>query len=141
MPKQYTVNGMVRLVNSLITGALRLGISLGSTYLLTVRGRRSGQLHTTPVTLIEHGAERWLVAPYGAVAWVHNARAARKVVLTRGRRQMTARVQELGPEDGAPILKKYVRQVTTVRPYLLRDLTHPLMPTSRKPGATQPFTC
>jgi hypothetical protein len=35
------------------------------TYLQTVRGRRTGRFHSTPVTLIEEPGQRWIVAPYG----------------------------------------------------------------------------
>ncbi|MBO0729437.1 MAG: nitroreductase family deazaflavin-dependent oxidoreductase [Acidimicrobiaceae bacterium] len=46
-----------------------------STYLLTIRGRKTGRPSTTPVTIVQHDGKRWLVAPYGAVSWVRNARA------------------------------------------------------------------
>jgi hypothetical protein len=54
--------------------------------------------------VIEHANQRWLVAPYGAVNWVRNARAVGQVTLTRGRRSETVRIVELGPEDSAPVL-------------------------------------
>ena len=34
---------------------------------------------STPVTLVERDGQRWLVAPYGTVGWVRNARAAGRV--------------------------------------------------------------
>jgi hypothetical protein len=37
--------------------------------------------HTNPVVPIDYDDKRWLVAPYGAVAWVRNARAAGRVSL------------------------------------------------------------
>lgn len=52
-------------------------------YLLTTRGRRTGQTRRNPVVLVEGDGRRWLVAPYGPVSWVHNARAAGQVHLTR----------------------------------------------------------
>jgi hypothetical protein len=30
-------------------------------------------LYSTPITLVEASGQRWLVAPYGEVAWVRNA--------------------------------------------------------------------
>jgi deazaflavin-dependent oxidoreductase (nitroreductase family) len=74
-----------RLLNRLVRTLLHVGPGPRHTYLLTVRGRRSGTLYSTPVTLIETGGQRWLVAPYGEVSWVRNARAARQVTLSRGR--------------------------------------------------------
>jgi deazaflavin-dependent oxidoreductase (nitroreductase family) len=96
---------------------LRLGLAPRTTMLLTVRGRRSGTPRSTPVTLVEESGQRWLVAPYGPVGWVHNARAAGQVELSHGRRAETVRVKELAPEAAAPILKAYVERVPVTRPY------------------------
>lgn len=54
-------------------------------YLLTTRGRRTGRTRTNPVVLVEKDGRRRLVAPYGVVSWVHNAREAGQVGLTRRR--------------------------------------------------------
>ena len=69
------------------------------------------------VTLVEEAGERWLVAPYGEVGWVRNARAAEQVTLTRGRRFENVRILELSAEHAAPVLKKYLTQVPVVRPF------------------------
>jgi deazaflavin-dependent oxidoreductase (nitroreductase family) len=106
-----------RLVNRLIRLLLRLGLSPPHTYLLTVRGRKSGRLYSTPVTLVEEAGQRWLVAPYGEVAWVRNARTAKQVTLTRNHRTETVRILELSAQDAGPILKKYLAQVPVVRPF------------------------
>jgi deazaflavin-dependent oxidoreductase (nitroreductase family) len=84
---------------------------------LTVRGRKTGQPYSTPVTLVEKDGGRWLVAPYGEVGWVRNARVAEQVTLTRGKRFENVRIQELSAEDAAPVLKKYLAQVPVVRPF------------------------
>jgi deazaflavin-dependent oxidoreductase (nitroreductase family) len=96
---------------------LRLGPAPRTTVLLTVPGRRSGRPRSTPVTLVEEDGQRWLVAPYGPVGWVHNARIAGRVQLSRGRRSETVRVKELAPEAAAPILKAYLERVPITRPY------------------------
>jgi deazaflavin-dependent oxidoreductase (nitroreductase family) len=96
---------------------LRLGLAPRTTVLLTVPGRRSGRPRSTPVTLVEEDGQRWLVAPYGPVGWVHNARIAGRVQLSRGRRSETVRVKELAPEAAAPILKAYLERVPITRPY------------------------
>jgi deazaflavin-dependent oxidoreductase (nitroreductase family) len=106
-----------RLVNRIIRVLLRIGVSPPHTYLLTVRGRKSGHPYSTPVTLVEEGGKRWLVAPYGEVGWVRNARAAKQVTLTRGRRLETVRIVELSAEDTAPVLRKYLAQVPVIRPF------------------------
>ena len=117
MPKSYRLTFVRRLANWVITALARLGAPLGSTCLLTVRGRKTGVPRTTPVRLIEEEGQRWIVAPYGEVNWVQNARAAGTVMLKcRGRTEQVG-IVELGPTDAAPILKKYVRQVPITRPY------------------------
>jgi deazaflavin-dependent oxidoreductase (nitroreductase family) len=126
MARTFHMTAADRLNNWLFTGLLRLGIVPHGMYLLTVPGRRSGRLYATPVILVEHGQQRWLVAPYGAVNWVHNARAAGQVTLRRGRHSDTVRLSELGAEESAPILKEYVQQIRVARPYFDATPTSPL---------------
>jgi deazaflavin-dependent oxidoreductase (nitroreductase family) len=117
MARTYKLTFGRRLANSFISALLRLGVKLDGVYLLSAAGRRSGKIHTTPVTLVEEGGQRWLVAPYGEVNWVRNARAAGRVTLRRGRQSETVTIVELDPEESAPVLKKYLKQVPIVRPY------------------------
>jgi len=86
------------------------------TYVLTGPGWASGRLHSTPVTLVENG-ERWLVAPYGAVAWVRNARAAGGVELRRDGHTEALRIEEASPGQAAPVLREYLRRVAVTRPF------------------------
>ncbi|SHN48134.1 nitroreductase family deazaflavin-dependent oxidoreductase [Cryptosporangium aurantiacum] len=95
---------------------IRAGV-VPHSYLLTTRGRKSGRLHTTPVTLVEEDGRRWLVAPYGPVSWVHNARAAGRVTLTRRGKTVEWVVTEAGPEDAGPVLKQYIQLARPTRPY------------------------
>src|SRR3954452_13477066 len=110
MAKSYRLTPLRRLANVLMRQLLRLGLAPRTTMLLTVPGRRSGTPRSTPVTLVEMDAQRWLVAPYGPVGWVRNARAAGQVELSSGRHSETVRVEELAPEEAAPILKAYVKR-------------------------------
>ena len=117
MARVYRLGFWRRLANQLIRSLLRVGLSPPHTYLLTVRGRKTGRSYSTPVTLVEENGGRWLVAPYGEVAWVRNARAAREITLSRGRGSETLNIVELSPEDAAPVLKKYLSRVAVVRPF------------------------
>jgi deazaflavin-dependent oxidoreductase (nitroreductase family) len=116
MSPVYQLTPGRRAFNLVIGAGARLGLVPGIS-LLTVRGRRSGLDQTVPVTIIEEGDQRWLVAPYGAVSWVHNARAAGQVSLRRGRRRERLAVEEVGAAEAAPILRTYANQVPIVRPY------------------------
>jgi deazaflavin-dependent oxidoreductase (nitroreductase family) len=117
MARSYRLGFWRRLINRLIHALLRLGVSPPHTYLLAVRGRKSGRIYSTPVTLVEDNGERWLVAPYGEVSWVKNARAAGQVSLSRDRRSETVKLVELAPEEAAAVLKRYLIRVPVVRPF------------------------
>jgi deazaflavin-dependent oxidoreductase (nitroreductase family) len=112
MVKTYHVNVADRVEMVLLTALLRAGVKMGTTSLLTVRGRKSGQSHTVPVVLVEQDGQRWLVAPYGVVQWVRNIRVAGTATLTRGRRSETISVTELPAQEAAPVLKQYLLHVS-----------------------------
>lgn len=117
MAKTFRLTSTTRLFNRLFGVPIRLGVAPKHFYLLAVPGRSTGRIRSTPVRLVEEGPERWLVAPYGEVGLVRNARAAGEVtLLLRGRPEVVG-IIELGPEAGGPILKTYLTQVRIVQPY------------------------
>jgi deazaflavin-dependent oxidoreductase (nitroreductase family) len=93
---------------------------------LTTVGHKSGRELTHPVQLIVDGDQRWLVAPYGEVSWVHNARAAGTVRLRRGREDREWTIHELSPHEAAPVLRRYVRIAPIVLPYFDAKLSSPI---------------
>jgi len=117
MASTYRLTPSRRAANRLVRLLLRLGLMPGPTYLLTVPGRRTGRPLSTPVTLVKEGDTRWLVAPYGDVAWVRNARAAGQITLSRGTRSETLPIRELPPAEAAPVLQRYITRVPITRPY------------------------
>lgn len=126
MSRSYRLSAPRRLLNALMRALLRVGVAPPDIYLLTVRGRRTGTPHSTPVTIVERDGGRWLVAPYGAVGWVKNARAAGTVRLSRGRRSEDLRVDEIAGESAAAVLQTYVRKVRVVRPFFDTAPTSPV---------------
>ena len=117
MASTYRLTPSRRAANRLVRLLLKLGLMPGPTYLLTVPGHRTGRPLSTPVTLVEDGNTRWLVAPYGDVAWVRNARAAGQITLSRGKRSETVPIRELSPAEAAPVLQRYITRVPITRPY------------------------
>lgn len=117
MAKVYTVTAGTRMVNRLFTALTRLGIGASYRHLLTVPGRKTGHLYTTPVDVMELGGRRWLVAGYGPASWVRNARAAGEVTLSRGSRTARYAVADPEPRDAVPVLRKYLTEVRVTRPY------------------------
>jgi deazaflavin-dependent oxidoreductase (nitroreductase family) len=117
MAQTYRLSPGRRAVNRVVRLLIRLGLMPGPTYLLTVPGRRTGRPLSTPVTLVEDAGARWLVAPYGDVGWVRNARAAGQVTLSRGGRAETLAIRELSAAEAAPLLQRYVTRVPITRPF------------------------
>lgn len=113
-PPQGRVRGVL---NVLMTALLRRGLGPPGIYLLETRGRRTGKVRTTPVSLVEDDTGRYLVSPYGTTAWVHNARAAGEVTLRRGRTAQTLPVTELDAQASGPVLQRYVAEQRIVRPW------------------------
>lgn len=124
MARSFRPTRIRRLLNGLVRPLARLGLA-PHVYVLTVPGRTTGEPHSTPVRLIENGG-RWLVAPYGEVGWVRNARAAGTVTLGRRGRSETLAIEEVGPDEAAPVLREYVRKVPVVRPYFEAGRDAPL---------------
>jgi deazaflavin-dependent oxidoreductase (nitroreductase family) len=102
--------------NTIMSALVRAGL-VPRSYLLTTRGRKTGQPRTNPVMPVEHGGRRWLVAPYRPVSWVHNARAAGQVSLTRRRDTRHYTIREVPPDEAGPVLKRYVRLAPSTRRY------------------------
>jgi deazaflavin-dependent oxidoreductase (nitroreductase family) len=111
-----------------MTALLRLGVPAPqrTSYLMTTYGRTSGLERTTPVNLVEADGQRWLVSPYGEVGWVHNLRANGTFHLRRGRGRESLVAEEVGPEEAAPILKRYVQQVRITAPFFDARRTDPV---------------
>jgi deazaflavin-dependent oxidoreductase (nitroreductase family) len=115
--RSFHMTTMRRVGDRLMRPLIRLGVVPG-TYLLTVRGRKTGLPHSNPVTLVETAeGQRWLVAPYGDVGWVRNARAAKRVTLARRGHAGEYLLREVSPDEAGPVLKRYVSLATVTRPY------------------------
>ena len=118
MAKTSQIPVYVRLGNMLTLTLLRAGFPLVGPgliignypmYLLTVRGRKSGQPRTVAVAIIQRNDMRYVGSPYGIVDWVRNLRAAGEAVLTRGRRSETVDATELPPKEAALVFREDVK--------------------------------
>ena len=115
MARTYHLGFTRRAVNSIMGAMTRRG--LGSTYLLTTKGSRTGLDRTTPVIPVEIGAHRYLVSPYGDVGWVHNVRASGRVTLGRGDQSDTFEAREVSAEEAGPVLRHYVDKARVTAPF------------------------
>ena len=67
--------------------------------------------------LVEDDGQRWLVSPYGMVAWVHNVRAQPQIALRRGGRSETLHAEEVDPATAGPVLQRYLRNARVTAPF------------------------
>jgi len=118
MAKTSQIPFYTRLGNVLTLTLLRAGVKLVGPfiffgnyrmYLLTVRGRKSGQPRTVALAIIERNGKRYVGSPYGIVDWVRNLRAAGEAVLTRGRRSETVNARELPKGEAALVLQEEIK--------------------------------
>jgi deazaflavin-dependent oxidoreductase (nitroreductase family) len=123
--RQYRPSRGRRVGDAIMSVFVRAGL-VPSTYLLTTRGRKTGRPLTHPVTMVEHDGRRWLVAPYGPVSWVHNARAAGRVSVGRRGDRRAYAIREVSAAEAGPVLKRYVGIATATRPYFQADKDAPV---------------
>jgi len=97
--------------NRAVAALTRLGLSVWGSRVLEVRGRSSGEWRSTPVNLLSHEGQRYLVAPRGNTQWARNLRASGEGRLRLGRSAEPFRAVEIVDEgEKAPILRAYLRR-------------------------------
>ncbi len=96
--------------NRIVALLTRLGISVYGSRVLAVRGRTSGEWRTTPINLLVHDHERYLVAPRGITQWVRNIRASGAGELRVGHRTEPIHVAELPDDEKPAVLRAYLRR-------------------------------
>ena len=94
--------------NRLVAALTRLGVSVWGSRVLAVRGRSSGEWRTTPVNLLTHAGDRYLVAPRGTTQWVRNLRVSGNGELRVGRRVERFTAAEVADADKPDILRAYL---------------------------------
>ena len=97
-----------KLFNRTFGWLVGLGLGFSHNYLLQVRGRKSGNLYSIPIDLLERDGTRYLVAPRGRTQWVRNAEAAGEVTLKKGSHRQTFRLRAISDAEKPPILKAYL---------------------------------
>ncbi|MDG3010277.1 nitroreductase family deazaflavin-dependent oxidoreductase [Rhodococcus sp. D2-41] len=98
------------LMNRAVAGLTSRGISLFGSRILSVRGRKSGEWRNTPVNVLDHDGQRYLVAPRGHTQWVRNLRASGEGLLRVGRRTETFSAVEMTDADKPEVLRAYLRR-------------------------------
>ena len=95
-------------VNRLYGSLTRLGLSMPYSFLLSVPGRRTGEMRSVPVNLLQSNGKLFLVATRGHTQWARNARASRKILLTRGRLRMEFSLRVVPDNEKPAVLRSYL---------------------------------
>jgi deazaflavin-dependent oxidoreductase (nitroreductase family) len=98
-------------LNPLVQGLTRLGISARGSRVLEVRGRSTGEPRRTPVNLLNLDGTEYLVAPRGETQWVRNVRADQgRLILILGRKRQKYTATEIGDTEKVPLLRAYLER-------------------------------
>jgi deazaflavin-dependent oxidoreductase (nitroreductase family) len=101
----------LKFFNKINIGVQRIGVPLGPTQLLTLRGRRSGMPRTTPVTPLTVDGQRYVIGGFANGDWVANARANGEATLRHGRRAETVRLVELPESERGAIMRAFPTEI------------------------------
>lgn len=110
MPTTPIGRRMGRLLNDLVAGLTRSGISVYGSRVLFVQGRKSGEWRSTPVNPLTYQGNRYLVSPRGQTQWVRNMRVAGGGQLRVGRRVEPFTATEVPDAEKPPLLRAYLRR-------------------------------
>ncbi len=124
MPTKPTLPKWLKFANRLIVAFNRLGMSFGTWYILSIPGRKTGKMRSTPVSVLHINGQRYIVTGF-ETQWVKNARKGGKGVLARGRKKEQVVLVELPIEERPPILREFPRQVPHGVPFFERLLNLP----------------
>ena len=120
-------NALARALNRGWATLHALGIAPNHLVTLQVVGRRSGRPISFPLVMALLDGERYLVSMLGAdVAWVRNLQAAGGQALLRHGPSERVRLEEVAPEERAPVLKAYLKRAPGARPHIPVDKDAPL---------------
>ena len=106
-PDWFTKN----VANKLMAGLNRMGISVRGSRVLEHRGRKTGEVHHTPVNPLTIDGVEYLVSPRGETQWVRNVRSGGgNLVLIHGSHREQHTATEVPVSDRIPILRTYLRR-------------------------------
>jgi deazaflavin-dependent oxidoreductase (nitroreductase family) len=111
--------------NRAVARLTRMGISVYGSRVLYVRGRKSGELRSSPVNPLPHLGTRYLLAPRGNTQWVRNLRAAGgQGELRIGRRVEPFTATEVDDDAKPELMRAYLKRWRWESGVFFDGLTH-----------------
>jgi F420H(2)-dependent quinone reductase len=111
MSERVRLPRWLKLANPVIVALQRRGVVIGTMRLLSVPGRKSGKLRTTPVSPLKVAGELYVIAGLEGADWVKKVRIAGWGILARGREQESVNLVELPLQERAPVLREFPNRV------------------------------
>jgi F420H(2)-dependent quinone reductase len=109
MPTRYDEpNRIARAANAPMRWLAEMGISIGGTRALRVRGRKTGKLRVLVVDLLHVDGMDYLVSPRGDTQWARNVRAAGVVEMGPRWRNERIRISEVDDAAKPELLQRYL---------------------------------
>jgi deazaflavin-dependent oxidoreductase (nitroreductase family) len=95
-------------LNKVLIAVQRMGLGMKELPVLTVPGRKSGKPRSTPLSVLDHEGQRYLLEGFPGTDWGRNVMAAGgAATLTTGRRREQVRLVELDPQAALPVLRAW----------------------------------
>jgi hypothetical protein len=101
-------NRVAQAFNEVIRGLAEVGIGVGGTKALRVRGRKTGKRRGVVINLLNVDGQDYVVSPRGNTQWARNARAARAVELGPRWRTDPVPISEVADDAKPVLLKRYL---------------------------------
>jgi deazaflavin-dependent oxidoreductase (nitroreductase family) len=111
MANQPSLPRWLKPANRIVIFLQRVGMRMGTMHILSVPGRKTGQMRTTPVSLLTLNGQRYIVGGMIDADWVKNARAAGWGIFAYGRKRERVALTELPEAERGSILRAFPKLV------------------------------
>lgn len=83
---------------------------VGALPVVSVRGRRTGKVYSTPINPVDLNGVKYLVSPRGETGWSRNLRAVGECSLREKGQERRYRASEVPPEQRGPMIAGYLER-------------------------------
>ena len=111
MTSTTTLPSWLKPMNRVVIALQNRGLAIGTMRILSVPGRKSGVMRSTPVSSLTVANQEYIVGGLTEADWVKNVRVAGWGLLACGRKKARVRLIELPVEERGPILREFPRLV------------------------------
>jgi len=118
------VPAFIRLPGPIIRRLLRLGLRIGPNWLITIRGRKTGEPHSYPLAVIQASGSSYVIGTFGDVGWCRNLRANPDSEMQLGSNHRAIHAVELTVDEAASFFRDTLAAEIPSMPLLSRVATN-----------------